>query len=207
MSNIASSLPPAPNPQVRSSSVESRVGNPRPGRLDITSITNQLFAQPSPTRCLTAPLPTRGIGSTLVAFRSAISAPPAPRTPVPSIVNDVKQVRFDDHASVGTVDGSLIAQSARMRLRLDTLSAVACLVEEGDALPAKEVTQQLLMCLALNGETAIVSERSEALMLKALAMAKQHPTDTCRPGDLPYDVLGSFLERVGQLQPHLLSGD
>lgn len=101
-----------------------------------------------------------------------------------------------------------MAMAARMRVDLNALSASQCLTEHGDSLRASTIRNQLLMCLNLNSDEALVSEGSEALLRKAFFKADTLPgKETCGPGDYSYDVLSVFLAVVEQKRPALLTAD
>ena len=155
--------------------------------------------------------PTRDIGSTLLQFRPKEASVAPLRPHAAQHIEAAKRVRFVEQPAVETVDGSPFATAARMHVdqkALTKLSASQCLTEHGDALPARVIKKQLLMCLNLNRDESLVSEGSEAVLRRAFLKADTLPDEaTCVPGDYCYDVLGVFLDVVEQKRPALLSAD
>ncbi len=210
MTLILSSIPPAKTHTI-STAAKLPPAGPSPGRLDIGLIENRLFGgMATPPRHAVA-TPTRDIGSTISQFRSATSPVATLRPSVAHHAEPAKRVQFVEHPAVETVDGSPFAAAARMHVdakALNKLSASQCLMEHGDSLPAHIIKKQLLMCLNLNCDEALVSKGSEALLSKAFLRADKLPGKAaCEPGDYPYDVLEAFLTVVEQKRPALLSAD
>lgn len=205
MTLIPSSTPPAQVHTV-SAPAKSLPAGTSPGRLDIGLIENRLFGGTGAAPRHAVAKPTRDIGSTLAQFRSAAAPVAISRLLAAQHGPSAKRVQFAEHTAVSTVDGSPIAMAARMRVNVEALSASQCLTEHGDRLPASTIKNQLLMCLNLNRDEALVSEGSEALLLKAFSRADTMPRKAdCGPGDYCYDVLGAFLAVVEQKRPALLS--
>lgn len=208
MTLIPSSTPPAQAHTV-SAPAKSLPAGTSPGRLDIGLIENRLFGGTGAAPRHAVAKPTRDIGSTLSQFRPAAASVTPLHPRVTQHIEAAKRVQFVEHPAVETVDGSPFATAARMRLNpeaLKDLSASQCLTEHGDSLRASTIKRQLLMCLSLNRDEALVSEDSEAVLRKAFLRADTLPGKvTCGPGDYCYDVLGAFLAVVEQKRPALLS--
>ncbi len=207
MTLIPSSTPPTQTHTV-SAPAKSLPAGTSPGRLDIGLIENRLFGATGTAASHATTQPTRDIGSTLSQFRSAATPFTVTRPRVAQVAEPTRQVQFAEHPDEETVDSSFAAMTARVGVNLMKLGDSQCLMEHGDSLPASMIKNQLLMCLNLNRDEALMSEDSEVLLRKAFFRADKLPgKQACRPGDYPYDVLETFLEVVEQKRPALLSAD
>jgi len=206
MTLIPSSTPPT---QTHTFSAPAKAPAGRlPGRLDIGMIENRLFGGAGEAPRPAAAKPTRDIGSTLSQFRTAGSPVAISRPRVEQHAEPTKRVQFAEHPAKETVDSSFDAMTARVGVDLEALGDSQCLTEYGDSLHASTIKSQLLMCINLNRDEALVSEGSEALLCKAFSRADKLPgKQFCGPGDYSYEVLSVFLKFVEQARPALLTAD
>jgi hypothetical protein len=208
MSRIPASPPAVQTQRAHSAPAAERSPSTGPGRLNIAYFENRLYGTSCTVPREQTARPTREIGQTLSAFKVAPS-PALPSPPQRPETETGKHVRFAEHRAEKAIDGSPIASAARHALSsndLNSLSDARCLVEEGDPMPARYISTQLLNCLSLNDDKALVSRRSEKLLAKAFLEAKALPRKMeCGAGDHPYDVLDVFLTLVGKKDPTLLS--
>lgn len=114
-----------------------------------------------------------------------------------------RTVRFASEHKEATVANSWRDDSSRVAVRFKSLTKAIPALASGASLPARDIRKLLLMALAANTDHSLVSPKSEKLVIRALEDLIRKPQDTYAGGELPFDVLHSFVVRGQQVRPDL----